>query len=794
MPKIGVDIEARVDGADGLDKGLNEAEKRVEEFSKNVEKSSGTIGDSARKAGETLGQVGRDAVRGDFSRIPETLGRAALSAGAVATSFGLLALGVAALGVAWYKGDAEARAFEKSLILTGNAAGTSAGQMMDMARAVAEASGSTQGAAAEALNALLASGQAAAGSLKAAGEAAVNLERYGGQAIMQTVKEFESLGQEPVKASERLNAQYHYLTAAVYEQIRALEDQGREEDAAALAQDAYTSAMNARAEKLKANLGIIASAWDYVKQAAKLAWDTMLGIGRETSLTQKLAEARDLAESGRARFYPGGQAAADDQVARLQAQLVTQLKTVDAQDESNKQAEAAIKWANSGEQYRSRQLIMEQEIAKARKVGADAGKSEAEIAARVAGIREKYTPKGRSGGVGRVSAPQVDEYERLINRLSGLDANYGKELDILYGAYQKGRIGIDDYRAAVELLIARQPFAAKAAQEEKRALDEQQKVLDFTAQAYDRAGKAMTEFTIRTEDRVNIIARQIELLGKTPDEAALINAFADVERQADAARVKLEELRESVVRRGGDPTAIDHLIAQLPELASLARDKAASALDDLREAQDKLNASWEYGASEALRKYIDEVDNVARRTEDLLGNAFRGVEKAMADFLFNPWDKGVKGMLQSFGTVVQRMIADAVAADLQRRLLGALGSEGGGAGVLGTVAKFVGGTSAVTSVASGLPGDALDNLFKLSNNFASYDVGTDFVPYDQLARIHRGEKIVPAAQNATGKGAAQPINITLNLSGSNSAPDVRRAGGQVAREVASAVQKAQRYA
>jgi len=43
----------------------------------------------------------------------------------------------------------------------------------------------------------------------------------------------------------------------------------------------------------------------------------------------------------------------------------------------------------------------------------------------------------------------------------------------------------------------------------------------------------------------------------------------------------------------------------------------------------------------------------------------------------------------------------------------------------------------------------------------SFAVGTDYVPRDMVAQIHKGERIVPAAQN-TGKASANTVNVTIN--------------------------------
>ena len=42
----------------------------------------------------------------------------------------------------------------------------------------------------------------------------------------------------------------------------------------------------------------------------------------------------------------------------------------------------------------------------------------------------------------------------------------------------------------------------------------------------------------------------------------------------------------------------------------------------------------------------------------------------------------------------------------------------------------------------------------------SYAVGTDYVPHDMIARVHKGEAIIPASENKRN----QPTNITIPVS------------------------------
>ena len=56
-----------------------------------------------------------------------------------------------------------------------------------------------------------------------------------------------------------------------------------------MATDAYANAMQQRANDIHQNLGLLESAWDSLGKTAKGAWDAMLNIGREQTLTDKLA-------------------------------------------------------------------------------------------------------------------------------------------------------------------------------------------------------------------------------------------------------------------------------------------------------------------------------------------------------------------------------------------------------------------------------------------------------------------------------------------------------------------------
>lgn len=206
------------------------------------------------------------------------------------TPFTLAAAAVGVLGVAYYQGSQEQDAFNRSLILTGNTVGKTSGQLMDMSRTIAQSTGATVGASAEVLNRVVSAGKIASGSLQTVSEAAVNMNKATGIAVDQLVGDFEKIAGSPTEAISKLNDQYHFLSLATYNQIRALEEQGNKEAAAKLATEEYASMVNSRADQIKQSLGLLETAWNGVWGAAKGAWDAMAGIGRESSIEDRIAQ------------------------------------------------------------------------------------------------------------------------------------------------------------------------------------------------------------------------------------------------------------------------------------------------------------------------------------------------------------------------------------------------------------------------------------------------------------------------------------------------------------------------
>ena len=242
-------------------------------------------------------------------------------------------------------------------------------------------------------------------------------------------------------------------------------------------------------------------------------------------------------------------------------------------------------------------------------------------------------------------------------------------------------------------------------------------------------------------------------------------ARAEAEKEAEAQRERLELFAEGARVFESVRTPTEALNAELDRLVTLL-DAGAIDMETFGRAASR--------AGEEMQRLESKGEDTTNLLDEFAKTAAQNMQTSFANFLFDPFADGTKSMLQAFGDMIRRMIAEAVAADLIRRLFGDLGKGGGSGG---------GGGS------SGLIGSFLDTL---SGLLPSFDVGTPYVPRDMLAIVHKGERITPAAQNRPGGG--QSISVVINMGSGSSGGDLRQAAGEIARRIGQTVAGAARYA
>lgn len=324
--------------------------------------------------------------------------------------FTVAAAGAVALGVAYYQGSKEQDAFMVSMAKTGNAAGVTTSGLKAYAEQISSTVG-TQGKAAESLNIFIDSGVKAGASLARLTETAIAWEKATGEGVDKVAAKYVALQNDPLKAAMKLNEGMNFLTLSVYEQISALEDQGKTTDAAKVAMDALDKAMADRSKTIEENLGSIQRAWNGITGAAKTAWDAMLNIGRPSSLNDQLLDVEKQLErlmgtqgfgeteggAATGRVSAGQQAkiresiqALQDRKAALMGQAEAERWSADATKKNSEAVAAKAAWDKIVNATLSKSEKLEQALAKVRETAAAAGITGVELEKQLNAERKKY--------------------------------------------------------------------------------------------------------------------------------------------------------------------------------------------------------------------------------------------------------------------------------------------------------------------------------------------------------------------------------------------------------------------
>lgn len=616
--------------------------------------------------------------------------------------FSLAAAAAGVLGLAYFQGSKEASAFAKSIILSGNAAGTSVSQLAEMADRIDQVAG-TEAQAAAALAQMAATGLVAGKNLEEFSATAVRMERAVGQAVEDTVKQFAELGKAPVEASLKLNEQYRYLTAAVYDQIKALEDQGRTSEAAAAAQAAYAQAMDDRTAQIEQSLGSLQRGWRAITSVAKEAWDAMLNVGRGQSLSERLADVdRDIAmaqarlvaaRTGRAGISV--EAEADKlkslQAMRegLQADLRMDKALAEQQAERVRVEQAGIKWRQLSAEYAGKQVKLERELAQARELAKVAGVGEVELQKQLSAIRDKYADKlrARAGeGEGELAALRA----RIVaeRQYLALLGEQGLEADKLNDGERRA------LKIQEELKGSLSAKARVQKELELSAANELAVILKSQAAIKDRA-KAMAEVKAQHDKVVESAFKAADSIAGTADAQEKANATYGLGKSA-VAELTLAQMQNNLAQLEATDNVIPGYTAALQEQIDqqkrlIAALKASEGLEASDKAAKEVAAQWQ--------KAADAIDSVFRNT--------------FAD-IFNGNGDWLKSLGQSLRTTVATALADAVySATVKGAVNDFVGwlsgiSSGGGGGGAGGMSSWL---SAGKSLWDGFSASGFGGMF-----------------------------------------------------------------------------------
>ncbi len=591
--------------------------------------------------------------------------------------FTVAAAAVGVLGLAYYSGAQEQDEFYKSLVLTGNQVGKTSGQLADMAARAGVAADSTTGKAASTLNQLVSSGKVAGDSLERVTTAIVEISDATGIATEKLVSDFNDIATDPVAAITKLNDQYHFLTLATYNQIKALQDEGNQQEAARVATEAYANTMQQRANDIHQNLGLLESAWSSLGKTAKGAWDAMLNIGREQTLQDRLNTLNENiveAQKGQAEggFWNGLNARFTNLPAmiklrdELQAQITVQdvlndsistynkrqQEGIEAQGRINKLSEQTL----TNAQKRKKALDdLTRDLAKARAAG---NSISAEEEARLrANINDKYkdpkkpkTPKGKAytEGAGIRMLDQLNQqYAALTSQFDTTE-----KIGVAQQALIKWEQQLSDIKSKKTLTADQKSLLAN--QSEITAQLQKNAALEKEISLRKDADK-LTSFknTLASGLQTNALSLQNELNSNTV-------LSQEQKRQQELTKIVTEYQKKRVELTNQRTTG--QISQNLYDQETAALQQALNQRLAMQHAYytqiDQLNNNWQLGVQNGMQSYLNSVPTLYESVTAATTSIFSSTESAISSNLSTmlqgteSLSDGLKNMAAGMGQAV----------------------------------------------------------------------------------------------------------------------------------------------
>lgn len=739
---------------------------------------------------QSLATLMRALATGNFAQVQSSITSLTARSGALSAMFSAtgiavagLAVGLGAVVAVTYSAQKEMDGYNAALLKAGNSAGFTASGLRSVADEIGKATGRYDEAR-KAVMALAESGRLSGDMLARAATTAVGVAQLTGQDAADIAKKLEGIAKEPSKALLQLNGDYHMLTAAVLEHTNALEDQGKQAEAASYAMSEAMAELDRRTERAKEQtmaltglVGKLRAEWQAF--ASELSKITNPTIDIDISQVQrKLAALQSGAMVAPRYLVPGVR---DQDIAALQEQLRLLTMQRDEQQQMAKDEAFASRLRQEGvEAYTQINGVLDKAKNSTEKLEESTRKLKASYEAlRVSNPASQLLKGVQFGANGAISG---GSYDKALAQLVK---------DSQKGQKKPGRNG-DDSAAQNMLAAAKRQIEAnkqlvetgiKVTESERQAMAIEQVLAKGknTMTASTRAlltaareellasGQKAAAYT-KEKEAAEALARQQAILAQASSNRARSNeldligmgrgsdAVGMLRRQLDIQREYQDELKRIGSRDvAADKASWDLLAAN----AAAYRDSELAKERTFQEQRLAMLGDWRAGVNRVWEDYVFAARDAMDQASGVMNTALSGWEDA--------WVRFAETGKLSFSDLARSVIADLARMGAKQAAVGLLGGLGGtGLGGFLGIGGGVGGVVKESIPVLGFGGGRARGGGVTGDSF--YEVGEGGRPelFQQNGRTYlipgNDGQVVPAAPTAnattsSSSGGRQVVEI-----------------------------------
>ncbi len=759
----------------------------IENGTDEASESLGDLADGFNNTSEAAENLGR--VRGILTPLNLTIAGIAAAAGI--------------LTYAWYQAAKEAENLNKSLILTGNYAGTTAGQLGQMAKAIAE-SGSTQAEATDALAKVVNTGKFRVSQLEMITSTALAMEEATGRSVDETIKNFQKLYLAPSKASEELNSTMHYLTSAQYDYISSLERRGDKEGAAEAAAKAYSQAEQKRSQQVLDNLGLIERAAKATGDALKSMWGELLNIGRPEApddMLQRMQAELSVREKAllperKTENYGYATSSVDDDYDRRRNAQLSAINALKAQISPLQQAvslqndiSSAVTKGKEEDEKRTSSLMYQNRILEQSATWQEKrSKALSELWKNVALAPDKWSDQQRQQAVDAINK---QFHPNKSPKTPAVKVSAGDRSTDTYNAETLA------LQAQLKTLQEHRDINDVISQQRKQQWELISKISILEATANDPKGRALTI------DEKSLLANKDKLLAQADINAALgdqiarqqkLNSLADqatkFAQQQAAKQAEIDAAAAGTSTREAERAATRQRLSETYAFNPDAQKKVLAQQEETYRKEDELRSNWQAGAKRGWADYADSATNTFEAMRNVAGSTFSGLSDMLTSLVTTgtaSLKEFTKSMLKMIAEVTNRLL---VAYAVQAAMGWISGGIGGGSTPGGSYANAAAG---ITFNAKGGVYDS-PGLGKYVNGV--YDTPQYFT-FQGASKFAKGgvfaeagaEAIMPLTRDSAGRlgvradgagGSGHQINVDIYVDNKGNATTNTSGGGDAA--------------